>query len=98
MIKVGLQLAAVNPKFWVPVVREAERLGFESAWLPEHLVLPVRMSGSPHAGHPEPPIAPSMPVYDVLVSLALLAGQTSTIRFGTNVYNIGLRHPFVTAR
>ena len=29
---------------------------------------------------------------------AWLAGQTSTIRFGTNVFNIGLRHPIVTAR
>jgi probable F420-dependent oxidoreductase len=27
-----------------------------------------------------------------------MAAQTTTLRFGTNVYNIGLRHPFVTAR
>jgi alkanesulfonate monooxygenase SsuD/methylene tetrahydromethanopterin reductase-like flavin-dependent oxidoreductase (luciferase family) len=32
------------------------------------------------------------------MQIAFLAPQTSTIRFGTNVYNVGLRHPFVTAR
>jgi probable F420-dependent oxidoreductase len=30
--------------------------------------------------------------------MAFLAGQTRTIRLGASVYNIGLRHPFVTAR
>jgi len=29
----------LNPAFFVDVVDEAERLGFESVWLPEHLVL-----------------------------------------------------------
>jgi probable F420-dependent oxidoreductase len=97
-VKVGLTLQAVNPKFWVAASQEAEQAGFESVWVPEHLVLPVKMSGSPHTGHATPPIPPSMPAYDVWVSLALVAASTSTIRLGTHVYNIGLRHPFVTAR
>jgi probable F420-dependent oxidoreductase len=37
-------------------------------------------------------------VVDALVYLAWLAGRTERIRFGTQVYNIGLRHPFITAR
>jgi probable F420-dependent oxidoreductase len=97
-MKVGLQLQAVNPKFWVAASQEAERAGFESVWVPEHLVLPVEMKGSPYAGHDEVPIPPSMPAYDVWVSLAMVAASTSTVRLGTHVYNIGLRHPFVTAR
>jgi probable F420-dependent oxidoreductase len=97
-LKVGLTLQAVNPKFWVAASQEAEQAGFESVWVPEHLVLPVKMSGSPHTGHATPPIPPSMPAYDVWVSLAMVAASTSTIRLGTHVYNIGLRHPFVTAR
>ena len=32
------------------------------------------------------------------MQIAWLAAQTRSIRFGTNVFNIGLRHPFVTAR
>jgi probable F420-dependent oxidoreductase len=97
-VKFGLQLSAVNPKFWIPAARAAEESGFESAWLSDHLVLPVSMSGSPHTGHDEPPVTAAVPAYDVFVAFALVAGHTSTLRFGTGVYNVGLRHPFVTAR
>ncbi|WP_281288646.1 hypothetical protein [Pseudonocardia kunmingensis] len=43
------------------MAQEAERLGFESLWLPEHLVLPVAMTGSPQTGHSEPPITADVP-------------------------------------
>jgi probable F420-dependent oxidoreductase len=56
------------------------------------------MGGSPHAGSDHPPIPADIPVFDVFTYLAYLAGKTSRIRFGTHVYNIGLRHPFTTAR
>jgi probable F420-dependent oxidoreductase len=97
-MKIALQLQAVNPKFWVVASQEAEEAGFESVWVPEHLVLPVEMKGSPYAGHDEVPIPPSIPAYDAFIALAMVASATSTIRLGTHVYNIGLRHPFVTAR
>ena len=66
--------------------------------MPEHLVIPVAMAGSPHAGAEHPPIPANVPVYDVFSYLGFLAGQTEQIHFGTQVYNIGLRHPFVVAR
>ena len=97
-MKFGLHLQ-VGPKRWAELTREAERAGFESVWMPEHLIMPVQMSGrpgSPHEG--TPPISGETPAWDVWESIAWLAAQTSTIRFGTNVYNIGLRHPFATAR
>jgi probable F420-dependent oxidoreductase len=97
-LKIAVSLGALNPNMWVEVTDEADRLGFESVWLPEHLVLPVEMSGSPHAGQEHPPIPPDIPVFDAFTYLAFLAGRTSRIRFGTQVYNIGLRHPFITAR
>jgi probable F420-dependent oxidoreductase len=97
-MKVALQLQAVNPKFWVVASQEAEQAGFESVWIPEHLVLPVEMKGSPYAGHDEVPIPPSMPTYDAFIALAHISAATSTIRLATHVYNIGLRHPFITAR
>ena len=97
-MKFALSLGVLNPTAWVAVTEEADRLGFDSVWIPEHLVLPVDMGGSPHDGQDHPPIPSDVPVYDPLVYLAFLAARTERIRFGTQVYNIGLRHPFIAAR
>ena len=97
-VKVGIALGGVHPGLWREITTRAEELGYESVWLPEHLVLPEVMTGSPQDGHAHPPIPPQTPVYDAIVYLSYLAGLTSTIRLGTYVYNIGLRHPFVSAR
>jgi probable F420-dependent oxidoreductase len=97
-LKIAISLGTLNPSLWAEVTEEADRLGYESVWLPEHLILPVEMAGSPHAGQDHPPIPPDIPVFDAITYLAFLAGRTSRIHFGTQVYNIGLRHPFVTAR
>jgi probable F420-dependent oxidoreductase len=40
----------------------------------------------------------SLPVYDAPSALNHIAGATSTIRLGTFVYLLGIRHPFVAAR
>jgi probable F420-dependent oxidoreductase len=97
-VKFGLALGRVNPRFFVDVTVEADRLGFESVWLPEHLVLPVGMTSSPHPGEDVPPVPPSVPVFDCFAYLSYLAGRTERIRLGTHVYNLALRHPFVAAR
>src|SRR3989440_3716708 len=97
-MKIGVQVAGINPKFWTAAAQAADEAGFESVWLPEHLVFPVAMQGSPHAGEAHPPIPPQTPAFDALLSLAAIAATTTNIRLGTDVYNIGLRHPFVTAR
>lgn len=97
-VKLGIALGRLNPAFFEDVTAEAERLGFESVWLPEHLVLPVEMAGSPFSGADHPPVPPTTPVFDAFAYLSFLAGRTSTLRLGTHVYNLGLRHPFVAAR
>ena len=97
-MKVGISLGVLNPGLWIQATEEADRLGYESVWMPEHLVLPVQATGSPFAGQDHPPIPPDIPVFDVFTYLGFLAGRTEHIRFGTHVYNIGLRHPFVVGR
>lgn len=97
-MKIGISLGVLRPSLWTDLTREADRLGYESVWMPEHLVIPVGMTGSPHAGAEHPPIPPDVPVFDVFAYLGFLAGQTEQIHFGTQVYNIGLRHPFIVAR
>jgi len=97
-LKIGIPLGSLNPTLWTAATEEADRLGFESVWMPEHLVIPMAMEGSPYAGQEHPPVPPEVPVFDALTYLAFLAGRTSSIRFSTHVYNIGLRHPFIAAR
>lgn len=72
----------------------AEELGYESVWIPEHLVLPADLDGSFHGVT----LRPDIPTLDVLVFLATLAVATERIRLGTWVYNLALRHPIVAAR
>jgi probable F420-dependent oxidoreductase len=98
VVKYGIALGAANAKFFADIAVEAEALGFESVWLPEHLILTTRMSRSPHPGESHPPVPPTTPIYDAFAYLSYLAGRTERIRLGTHVYTIGLRHPFVTAR
>jgi probable F420-dependent oxidoreductase len=97
-VKIGISLGTLRPSLWAELTREADTLGYESVWMPEHLIIPVGMAGSPHAGADHPPIPANVPVFDVFAYLGFLAGQTEHIHFGTQVYNIGLRHPFVVAR
>lgn len=93
----GVSLLRVHPRLWRAVAQEAEELGFESVWMSDHLVLPARLDDSEHA-HKKILIEPSTPVFDVWVHLAALAASTTTIRLGTYVYQLGLRHPLVAAR
>ena len=94
----GVALGRLHPAFHLDATLEAERLGFESVWLPEHLVFPVDLTGSPFPGAEHPPVPPSTPVFDCFAYLAWLAGRTERVRLGSHVYLLGLRHPFVSAR
>jgi probable F420-dependent oxidoreductase len=97
-VKFGVALGVIRHDLWTDTTAAAERCGYESVWVPDHLVLPTEMTGSPGSPEAHPPIPPNTPMFDAMTSLAYLAGSTSRIRLGTCVYNIGLRHPFITAR
>ena len=81
-MKIGITLGLVNPKLWVELTEEADRLGYESVWLPEHLVLPVDLSGTNYPGTESgtPPIPPNAVIHDVFSATGFLAGRTSSIR------------------
>lgn len=97
-MKFGVSLGVANPKYHADIVVTADELGFESVWLPEHLIFPVDMHGSPHPGSELPPVPPETPVFDAFAYLSHLAALTQRIRLGTHVYLPALRHPFVFAR
>ena len=93
----GISLLRVAPVRWLEVAQEAERLGFESVWMSEHLVLPARFDPTRYPDG-RLPIRSDTPLFDVMVFLAAIAARTRTLRLGTYVYQLGLRHPFVAAR
>jgi probable F420-dependent oxidoreductase len=97
-MKFAVTFGRMHPRLWTEAAELADRLGFESAWLPEHLVLPVAMAGSPFADAEHPPVPPWTQIFDPGSMLSFIAAKTTSIRLGTYVYLLGLRHPFITAR
>jgi probable F420-dependent oxidoreductase len=97
-MKIGINLSMLRASLWTEATILADELGYDSVWMPEHLVIPAQLEGSPIAQSDHPPMPPDVPVFEVFTHLAFLAGQTQRVRFGTYVYNIGLRHPLAVAR
>jgi len=96
-MKFGVSLLRANPSRWLELSAAAEHLGFESVWMSDHLVLPTALRNDVDPERPLP-IVPQTPVFDVMVYLAALAGATTSLRLGTYVYQLALRHPFIAAR
>jgi probable F420-dependent oxidoreductase len=84
----------------IEFARTAEAIGCESVWCPEHLIWPAEIR-SPYPYGTDggaPPVPNSVRLYDPWVLLAAVATATTTIRLGTCVYVLPLRHALVTAR
>lgn len=97
-MKFAITISQLNPAAFDEVAVAADACGFESLWLAEHLVLPLRMEGQLTPGEEHPPIPAHLPVYDAPAYLSYLAAKTTRIRLGTFVYLLGIRHPFIGAR
>lgn len=97
-MKFGVPLGLVHPGVWRELAVEADRLGYESLWMPEHLVFATDMSTANYPGTSDPGINPVTPLFDATGYLCALAAVTNQIKLGTAVYLFGLRHPLITAR
>ncbi|MFI5053414.1 MAG: LLM class F420-dependent oxidoreductase [Acidimicrobiia bacterium] len=98
-MKFGLPLFGVSPRFYAEIAQAAEANGFESVWMPEHLVFPAEIPPTYlYSESGAPPVNSDTPLFDVWVALAYIAQATETIRLATNVYILPLRHPIEVAR
>ena len=97
-MKVGITFFPTRPQFLIPMSEKADGLGFDSVWVPEHLVFPAKIESkypyNPDAG---PPL-PSTPLFDPLIALTYVAARTKNVQLGTGVYILPLRHPISIAR
>jgi probable F420-dependent oxidoreductase len=83
--------ACASPAAAARIAVLAERLGYDSLWAGEHVVVP-----SPRAD--PSPMEPDEPILDPLVTLAHLAAHTERIRLGTGVVILPQRNPLVLAK
>ena len=98
-MKFGTSLMGIRTRDYAEVASCFERAGFESVWVPEHLAFPTEMPPTyPYSESGLPMVDVKTPCYDPWVLLSYLACATSTIRLGTNVCILPLRHPLQMAR
>jgi len=97
-VNIGLMMFATSNT--IPVAKlayEAEQLGFESLFLPEHPVIPVDSQTSFPGGGNELPVEYRQ-MLDPLVGLAAAAGATQKIKLGTAISLVLERNPILTAK
>src|SRR4051812_29816445 len=98
-MKFGMSLAGLSARHYPEVAEAAETAGFDSVWMPEHLIFPVDMPPE-YSYTPDgyPPMHSETPAYDPFVVLAGVVTRTTTLKVGTGVFILPLRHPIPVAR
>jgi len=87
------------PSSIASVAHKAEELGFESLWIPEHIILPVNYkSPYPYSKNGRMPAPPETPLHDPMLALAFVAGITTKVKLATGIYVLPIRNPVTTAK
>jgi probable F420-dependent oxidoreductase len=98
-MKFGTFITSQRPERIAANIRKAEDCGFESAWIGEHLILPVNYTSRyPYSPDGRFPAPPDVPFHDPMLALAFAAAVTSRIRLATGVFVVPLRNPITTAK
>jgi probable F420-dependent oxidoreductase len=97
--------ARYGPAYARDYAQAVEALGFHSVWVPEHIVFFEHFESEyPYPPEPGSTAPPQLPVgrrpalFDPLLTCQALALHTTTLRVGTAVALIPLRHPLLWAR
>ena len=99
VVKFALAASGLGARHYPEVAEVAEANGFDSIWIPEHLIFPAEMPPDyPYTPDGYPPMPPETPAFDPFVVLAGVATRTTTIKLGTGVYILPLRNPVAVAR
>jgi probable F420-dependent oxidoreductase len=91
--------STARPEVLAEVARKAEALGFESVWIPEHLIVPLQMrSPYPYSADGKFPGGATVALHDPFVALSYVAACTSRIKLGTGVFVLPLRNAVAVAK
>lgn len=98
-MKFAVSMSGLGARHYPEVAQAAEANGFDSIWMPEHLIFPVDMPPE-YSYTPDgfPPMHSDTPSFDPFVVLAGVASRTQSIKLGTGVFILPLRHPISVAR
>ena len=98
-MKIGVNVTNFTESLDVAVVaKKLEELGFESLWLPEHIVIPVN-TASAYYGSSDGAIPEYMTyMVDPFISLARASAVTKRIRLGTSICLITEHNPLLLAK
>jgi probable F420-dependent oxidoreductase len=78
---------------------EAERLGFDSVWVHDHVVMPSDVSSRYlYNASGDSPFFVDQYIYDPLVVMAAIGARTSRVLIGTSVLVVPYRNPLVLAK
>src|ERR1700722_20070519 len=102
-MRIGISCYDLPAPELIELASAAERLGFDSIWLGEHVVAPLRYA-SHHPTQPgseadhgssdyngKPIVDPTVDLVDPLIAIAAAAARTSSIGFATGIYLLTLR-------
>ena len=91
--------STARPEVLGEVARKAESLGFESVWIPEHLLVPLEMrTPYPYSADGKFPGGAAVALHDPFVALAYVAACTERIKLGTGVFVLPLRNAVAVAK
>ncbi len=91
----------MNPSMddYVRVAVKAEELGYHSAWLGDHVVIPEKIESTyPYTPDGSASFPRRLPFPDTFVVLAALGAHTKTIKLGTSVIVVPYRNPLPVAK
>ena len=91
--------AMANPETLAEAARLAEDAGYHSVFLADHILVPRGLESKyPYSRDGSFPYDPDQDWLDPLVALGYLAAHTTTLRLGTSITVVPMRHPIVTAK
>src|SRR5258706_10266153 len=102
-MKFGLMYANAGPFAFPELLthraQTADRVGVESLWTVEHVVIPVGYKSTyPYDPSGKIPAPEQMPIPDPLTWLAYAAAVTKTIKLATGILILPQRHPLYVAK
>ena len=101
-MKVGLipvNIGVTSTEQMIGMAQLAERLGYESVWTFEHVIVPNDYKSKyPYDASGKMGAAPDTNFIDPLIALTAIAAQTKTLRLGTGVNILSQANPLYVAK